>query len=506
MTSSANLRIDPALLEQLREDLAAADFRVDAVRERLGGLAADALGREQPLPARRVVAGASDPLGVLIGCFGLGLPIPADTLGAALPRTGVTGAIALRIVEPHGAHLVATCDLRPYGDDLGHSWWIASDPPALFQHLRSEPLPVDHVLGIGGASTTLASWTPRTPVARALDLGTGSGVQALHLSGHAESVVATDLSQRALRYAEFNAGLNGVEWDLRSGSFLDPVAGETFDLIVSNPPFVITPRAEGVPLYEYRDGGAAGDGVVAALTKGVGAHLAPGGVAQLLGNWETVAGQDWRERVGEWVAESGLDAWVVQRDVQDPAEYAELWARDGGHRPGTPEYDALVGAWLDDFATRGVSEIGFGIITLHRPTSERAPFVDLVEATGPVAAPMGPTVAAGLAARDRLAGMTDDEVLDTAWRSAADVTTETHAEPGATDPTVILLRQGGGLGRVVRLDTLDAALVSVCDGELTARQSLVAISGLLERPTDEALEAGVTLLRGLVADGFLVLA
>lgn len=504
VTSSANPSTDPALLEQLREDLTEADFRVDAVRERLGALAADALVREQTLPARRALAGASDPLGVLIGCFGLGLPIPADTLGAALPRTGVTGAIALRIVEPHGAHLIATCDLRPYGDDLDHSWWIASDPPALFQHARSEPLPVDHVLGIGGASTTLASWTPRTRVARALDLGTGSGVQALHLSGHAESVVATDLSERALRYAEFNAVLNGVEWDLRSGSFLDPVAGETFDLIVSNPPFVITPRAEGVPRYEYRDGGAAGDGVVAALTKGVGAHLVPGGVAQLLGNWETGAGQDWRERVGEWVIESGMDAWVVQRDVQDPAEYADLWARDGGHRPGTPEHDALVGAWLDDFADRGVSEIGFGIITLHRPTSERAPFVHLEEATGPVATPMGPAVAAGLIARDRLAGMSDDDVLDTAWRCAGDVTTETHAEPGATDPNVILLRQGGGLGRAVRLDTLDAALVSVCDGELTARQSLVAISGLLDRPTDEALAAGAALVRGLAADGFLL--
>src|SRR5699024_9469965 len=156
----------------------------------------------------------------------------------------------------------------------------------------------------GGASTTLNSWTPRTSVARALDVGTGSGVQALHLSGHAETVVATDLSERALRYAEFNAALNGADWDLRSGSFLDPVAGETFDLIVSNPPFVITPRAEGVPRYEYRDGGAAGDAVVAALTKGVGAHLAPGGTAQLLGNWETREGQDWRDRVGEWVAES----------------------------------------------------------------------------------------------------------------------------------------------------------------------------------------------------------
>lgn len=501
MTSTANLRTDPALLDALREDLTAASFNAEAVHDRLGDLAAAAFGREKTLPARRAVAGATDPLGVLIGCFGLGLPTAADDLGRALPRTGVTGAISLGIVEPRGAHVLATCDLRPHGDDAGHSWWIASDPT---EHARSEPLPVDHVLGIGGASTTLASWTPRGKVARALDLGTGSGVQALHLSGHAETVIATDLSRRALRYAAFNAALNGLDWDLREGSFLEPVAGETFDLIVSNPPFVITPRADGVPLYEYRDGGASGDGVVAALTKGVGAHLAPGGVAQLLGNWEIGAGQNWRERVGEWVAESGLDAWVVQRDVQDPAQYAELWSRDGGHRPGTPEYEALVGAWLDDFADRDVEGIGFGVITLHRPTLPRAPFVELVEVTGPVASPMGPTIAAGLAARDRLAGLDADALLDMTWRCAPDVMTETHTAPGAPDPNIILLRQGGGLGRAVRLDTLDAALISVCDGELTARAALVAIAALLERPTDEALTAGEALIRRLVADGFLL--
>lgn len=501
MTSSTTPRTDPELLDDLRADLTDAAFGVDEVHERLGDLAAAALGREQVLPARRAVAGATDPLGVLIGCFGLGLPTAADDLARALPRTGVTGAVRLGVVEPHGAHVVATCDLRPYGDDVGHAWWVASDPT---EHARSEPLPVDHVLGIGGASTTLASWTPRTRVARALDVGTGCGVQALHLSGHADSVVATDLSRRALGYARFNAALNQVDWDLREGSFLEPVVGEAFDLVVSNPPFVITPRSGDVPLYEYRDGGAAGDHVVAALTQGIGAHLAPGGVAQLLGNWETVAGQDWRERVGAWVEASGLDAWVVQRDVQDPAEYAELWTRDGGHLPGTSEHDALVGAWLDDFASRDVAQIGFGIITLHRPTGERAPFVDLVEATGPVATPMGPTVAAGLVARDRLAGLDEDALLDTAWRCAPDVTTETHATPGASDPNVIVLRQGGGLARSVRLDTLDAALVSVCDGDLTARQSLTAISALLDVPTGEALGAGATLVRRLAADGLLL--
>ena len=72
----------------------------------------------------------------------------------------------------------AACDLRPYADEQ-HGWWLASD---LTEAATSEPLPPDHVLGIGGASTTLASWTPRPPVGTALDLGTGCGVQALHLA------------------------------------------------------------------------------------------------------------------------------------------------------------------------------------------------------------------------------------------------------------------------------------------------------------------------------------
>ena len=68
----------------------------------------------------------------------------------------------------------------------------------------------DHVLGISSAATSLAQLTVREPVDRALDLGTGCGVQALHLATHASQVVATDVNQRALRLTRFNAELNGV--------------------------------------------------------------------------------------------------------------------------------------------------------------------------------------------------------------------------------------------------------------------------------------------------------
>jgi hypothetical protein len=71
-----------------------------------------------------------------------------------------------------------------------------------------------------------------------------------------------------------------------------------------------------------------------------------------------------------------------------------------------------------------------------------------------------------------------------AWRCADDVTEERHGRPGAQDPSVILLRQGGGLRRAVRLDTVGAALVSVCDGSLSAGAALTAIAALLEADPD----------------------
>lgn len=496
-------RTDLSLLATLRADLQDAGYTVEGVEDLLGPLASAALHREQPLAADRATsAAADDPAATLLRCFVLGRPVPAADLGRALPRTGVDGVLGLGLVREaeDGAGLLPTCDLRPYGTDQD-TWWVVSDQTEV---ATGGPLPTDHVLGVGGASTTLASWTPRPQVERALDLGTGCGVQALHLAGHTAYRVATDLSERALAYARFTLALNGVEADVRHGSLLGPVAGEQFDLVVTNPPFVITPRRDGVPLYEYRDGGAAGDTLVAGLVRDMPGHLRPGGIAQLLACWELREGEDWRERVGGWLDGTGLDAWVVQREEQDVAEYAETWARDGGHRPGTTAFEDLYAAWLDDFAARGVERVGFGVVTLQRPAGEREPWRDLVDVRTPVVSPMGPPVLRGLQARTWLAEHTDDELLDVAWSVADDVTEERVGRPGAPDPQVIQLRQGGGLRRVVRLDTLGAGLVGACDGELTARQLCAGLAVLTEARRVEVEQSVLPLLRDLVKDGLLL--
>ncbi|ACQ78900.1 methyltransferase small [Beutenbergia cavernae DSM 12333] len=501
-------RVDPDGAAALRADLA--PFTVDALTELLGPVAASALRREQAVPARAVAAASDEPAATLLRLFVLGDDVPRPALDAALPRLGTAGAERLGLVTASGnapdAVVRATCDLTPYAatDAAGDvAWWIASDRGEL---ATGGPLPADYVLGVGGASTTLAQVTVPDRRERVLDLGTGCGIQALHATRHAGGVVATDVSARALAYAAFNAALAGAELDLREGSMLEPVAGERFDLVVSNPPFVITPRTAGVEEYTYRDGGRSGDDVVRDLVTGVGAVLAPGGIAQLLGNWEHRRGEPWQERVEAWLVESGLDGWVVQRELQDPAEYAELWLRDGGTTPDRDPASWAAGyeAWLADFAARGVEGVGFGIVTLHRPTASRASWHRVEEMTGTVAYPLGAAILASVRTADLLAGMDDDGVLGRAWRVARDVTEERYLTPGDADPRVILLRAGGGFGRTVQAGTALAAFVGACDGELTGAQLVGALAALLDAPADALAAELAADVRALARDGLLL--
>ena len=519
----------------LREDLAAADFTVDGVERVLGPVASAALHREQAVPARRALRDrgreGADPTAALAALFLLGDDVPRRALDAALGRTGVDGARRLGLVEAAGAGdddaVRALVDLRPYAatDAAGPvTWWLSSDLGELATGRRLAP---DHVLGAGGASLTLAQVTVRTPVGRVLDLGTGCGIQALHAARHARAVVGTDVSRRALGFAAFNAALDAAfdeasgpaagaaprgpatgRVELREGSMLEPVAGERFDLVVSNPPFVITPRAAGgaLPDYEYRDGGRSGDDLVRDLVTGVGAVLEPGGVAQLLGNWEHRRGVPWDERVGAWLDEAGLDGWVVQREVLDPAEYAETWIRDGGTTPEREPaaWAAAYGAWLDDFAARDVEAVGFGIVTLRRPLAGARPTLRrLEEHTGSVRQPLGAHLEASLAAHDWLAARDDAALAGERLAVAPDVTEERFHTPGAPDPTVVLLRQGDGLGRAVRATTGLAALVGASDGELTVGQLVGAIAALFEVGAEDLAGELLPDVRGLVRDGFL---
>ncbi|MFC0675602.1 DUF7059 domain-containing protein [Brachybacterium hainanense] len=517
----------PHLLPALRADLLAADYTVPRIEQLLGPVAARALQREDPAPARRALAGATDPCAVLYSLLTLGGHHSEAEVAAALPHLGVDGAAQLGLLEaarPGGA-VRALVDLSPYSatDDLGEiRWWIASD---LSELATGAPLHPEHVLGVGGASLTLARLTPRVGVDSVLDLGCGGGIQALHASRHARRVVATDVSARALAFAAFTAALNGIEIELREGSLLEPVAGEDFDLIVSNPPFVITPRtgaprpgprgeasAEASPAeaetFTYRDGGRDGDTLLAALLRDLPAHLRPGGTAVMLGNWEISPEEGWEAHPRIWTAparEQGLHAWVIQRERTDPAEYAATWARDGGVTPRDAAWEPMITRWLEDFASRDVEGIGFGYLMLRRPERPAAGRLVAEEETGTGSGTLAEHLRASLDALEQLEAMDDASFLALRPSRAADVVERRHLTPGEWDPMLIELVQGGGLARAVPVSTSLAATVGACDGTLSLEQIIAAVCALTDADPAEVRAEEVPRLRELVRQGVLQL-
>ncbi|MHB9860050.1 DUF7059 domain-containing protein [Streptomyces sp. YIM S03343] len=488
----------PDTATRLREALLGAAFTADGLLDLLGAPAYAALARSETVPALRATRGDT-PLELLVRLFLLQQPVPHARVAAVLPLAEClqTGWL----VRVGGDEVAATVDVRPYGGPGGEDWFIASDLGCAVGGAggigsREEGV----VLGVGGASTTLAGITVRTPVAAALDLGTGSGIQALHATHHATRVTATDVNPRALHIAALTLALSGASAaDLRQGSLFEPVRDdESYDLIVSNPPFVISPGAR----LTYRDGGMGGDDLCRTLVQQAGERLTTGGFAQFLANWQHVEGEDWQDRLRSWVPR-GCDAWIVQREVQDVTQYAELWLRDAGDHRGDPaEYQARYDAWLDEFEARKVKAVGFGWITLRR-TAAAEPSVVVEEWPHPVEQPLGDTVRAHFERLDYLRENDDAALLEGHFRLTAEVVQEQVGLPGAEDPEHVVLRQHRGMRRATKVDTVGAGFAGVCDGTLSAGRILDAIAQLVGEDPVMLRDRTPQQIRLLVEQGFL---
>jgi SAM-dependent methyltransferase len=161
--------------------------------------------------------------------------------------------------------------------------------------------------------------TRTEPLRRVVDIGCGTAAGAIAVAKRAPEaeVIGVDINDTALRYAEINAALAGlkrvrpVRSDLLSG-----VDG-TFDLIISNPPFMIDPAGR-----TYRDGGGPdGNRLSLAVIDAAVQRLAPGGSLVLFSGTGIVEGRDpLHEAAASRLAGTGL-GWTY-REV-DPDVYGE---------------------------------------------------------------------------------------------------------------------------------------------------------------------------------------
>ena len=226
----------------------------------------------------------------------------------------------------------------------------------------------DAVMGAAETTAALAvAGRPSHRAKRALDVGCGAGTVALLYAAECDLVVATDISSRALAFARVNARMNGVaNVEFREGDLFAPVAGETFDLIVSQPPFM--PRVEGAAPTLYRDGGERGDELPLRLMRELPAFLAPGGRAVVLVEWpvENADEKALEARVRAAIANDELDVLLVQSPNASLDEFSIMYAATEHPELGEAYERAAIG-WRGHFEKMNIKELKLTLNVISRP-------------------------------------------------------------------------------------------------------------------------------------------
>ena len=471
----------------VRQLLDEAGYREDRIRLLLGTTSiAEALCTSPLVLERR--AGGDSRLEVLIRLFLGGFELARHELVACLGAAAVEVLEESRLIEPAAVGLRSTVQLSPI-----QSLVIASD-----RRDRHAQKAADFVLGAGPVSRLLADLTIRRPVQSTLDLCCGSGVLGLLAAGHSERVAAVDLSPRAVSFSRFNADLNGLDAvETAVGDLFEPVRGRRFDLIVCNPPFVISPAST----FLYRDGGSQ---VCERIVGEAPAHLTENGCLEMLCNWPEEKGKDWRAGIAGWFEGSGCDAWVLRHQSLAAPDYAAVWLlQEFGDGQIPAESFA---AWMAHLNSLDIESVGTGLVVM-RPARGRTPWLEFRDSPPILAGGAGDSIARTLAARDLAARLPSaEEMLEGRLRPSPDLErlARDHPTGEGWDPTGLELRLTRGLCFSARVDPVAAALVGLLDGRRTVREAVSIFADRHGVPPELFLGDAPRAVRNLLQLGLLV--
>jgi SAM-dependent methyltransferase len=226
-------------------------------------------------------------------------------------------------------------------------------------------MPIDLVLPVGPSGKYLEAITIRRPVDSALDVGCGCGLQTLFLAHHARLVTATDINPRCLALTRLNAKLNNIHnIELLEGSYFEPVHGRTFDLIVANTPYVITPQST----YTYRDTNDPGDRNVLNMIQTLPSYLNDGGFAQMLATWLHKKNQLYNEPIADIAHTLPSDMLLQYEGSDTPSQYTADWIYEDLRKNLLLFlWSQLTWRWW--YWRMGMERFAFGSITMRRNAS-----------------------------------------------------------------------------------------------------------------------------------------
>jgi SAM-dependent methyltransferase len=263
-------------------------------------LGVERLYQFQAPPAADVfVQPVEDALAVLIRLFCHGLHLHRKVVERFLSVESRTALCALRLLQadPDAPEMdFAPAVVFPFLDVLaasdrfctpsGETIEVAADAvfPALFDNTYN-----------------FVTRLPETPCEALLDLGAGAGAAAIRQSRFARRVWASDITARAVYFAEFNSRLNGCDnVETVLGDLYAPVRGLTFDRIVTQPPYI----AADADKITYRDGGKDGEQIFRRIVEGLPDFLRPGGTCYALLMATDREGETFEQRIRKWLGES----------------------------------------------------------------------------------------------------------------------------------------------------------------------------------------------------------
>jgi len=430
------------------------------------------------------------PLNVLLRWFWLALPQNRKQASDLVPGDILSVLVQSGLLKEEGDDLLPRAMLLHVEGFL-----VASDHASSIDRKQ-----VEMVLWPNPTSKFLARFAVRRQSRATLDLGTGSGILSLGASRFSDAVVATDLNRRAVDCARFNARLNGVEnIEVLAGDCFAPVNGRRFDLILSNPPFFITPQSN----YLFCENTMELDGLCRRLVKEAHDHLSEGGYMQMLCEWAQIKGQPWEERVAEWLQDTGCDAWVMKGLTQDPEEYAQQRIKETSEDPS--QDTATYTGYMNYYHHRGVEAIHDGLIVMRR--REGRNWVRIEEVPATPKGELGDMIVSTFSAHTLMQQIDSEEkLLAMRPRMAPNVRLEQVCaqHQGEWRAESLTLRLVSGFPFHMNVQPLVAEFLVTCDGNRTAEKAIQAFASQASAPVEAVQTECLGIIRKLLDRGFMV--
>jgi SAM-dependent methyltransferase len=277
---------------------------------------------------------AEDLVDNLIMLFIDGQQVSAEFIAKQISSAFVDAALEMRLVEENGNFLKSSFSLFPcYGK------YLVTDQ-------AEKNTALNQVMWLWGESFLLGGFVKRVSRSRAIDLGTGSGVHAILASDHCASVVAADVSPRAIAFSNFNAVLNGrSNIDFVLSDLFNSING-TCDLLISNVPYA--PDTAAKASDNFWSGGIDGYELLRRVVQALPTRLDEPGTAHINSLFPNPPGTKIKDHFDIW-----LGGTLTEWDVLD-----HTWA--------VPRYEDL----LSERPFHGdKSAWRFGVVSLRRSRS-----------------------------------------------------------------------------------------------------------------------------------------